>query len=347
MKPTIAIAMSGGIDSLVSAYILKEAGHPIFGVHFITGFETSPAQKGGEPLSDLSRQLGISIHTIDLTIPFRQHVVEYFVRTYREGKTPNPCLVCNPVIKFGELFNAANRLGADRLATGHYARVIRGNDGRFRLFKGLDHRKDQSYFLAFLSQCQLLTACFPLGHMHKTDVKAFAKEKGLVPTARSESQDVCFIHEKAYGDFLETYGGLTPEPGPVVTLHGETVGRHNGLHMFTVGQRRGINCPSSEPYYVIRLEPLSNTLVVGRKQDLEADRCFVTRTHWIASPPDFPLAVDVRLRYRHQAVPATLLDQGPDQVMVQFRSPQQAPTPGQGAVFYVDDEVLGSGIISL
>lgn len=346
MKPTVAIAMSGGIDSLTSAYILKEAGNPVFGIHFFTGFETHGSRGNDSPLHELGRQLGISIHTVDLSREFRREVVDYFIRTYREGKTPNPCLMCNRRVKFGELLVAAKKLGADILATGHYARVTQGDDDRYRLLRGLDHRKDQSYFLGFLSQRQLSQACFPLGEMTKEETKILAGEKGLSPITRSESQDVCFIREKDYGVFLEKHGGMTPKPGPIVTLDGKIIGRHSGLHRFTVGQRRGINCPSSEPFYVLRLDTDTNALVVGRKSDLAESFCIVDELNWIGTPPDFPLTIDVRLRYRHRAVPATVIQHGIGKVKVQFLSPQEAATPGQGAVFYREDRVVGAGIIA-
>ena len=346
MKPVTAIAMSGGIDSLVSASILKETGRNVFGIHFTTGFEVPRLRAEHDPVHELGDQLGISIRTVDLSAMFRREVVGYFIRTYRDGKTPNPCLVCNPVIKFGALLTAAEETGAEVLATGHYARVVQGGDGRYQLLKGLDRRKDQSYFLGFLSQHQLSRACFPLGEMTKEETRAYAEKKGLKPVTRSESQDVCFVRENSYSEFLEKYGGIRPASGPIVTLDGEIVGHHSGLHMFTVGQRRGINCPSSEPFYVIRLETDTNTLVVGRKPDLSSESCVVEQLNWLDSPVEFPLEADVRLRYRHRAVPATVLPHGPGKAEVRFSSPQNAATPGQGAVFYMEDRVVGAGIIA-
>jgi len=346
MKPVVAIAMSGGIDSLVSACLLKEKGLSVFGIHFTNGFEPRDAAPPAAIVSNLSAQVGFPVHLVDLGDVFRSAVVDYFIQSYCEGITPNPCLVCNPVVKFDALYRAAEKLGADLLATGHYARVVPDSQDRFRLLKGVDRVKDQSYFLSFLSQDQLSRARFPLGDLTKSEVRVLAENRGLVPTSAQESQDVCFIQEKRYADFLSNYAGLPPHPGPVVTIDGKTVGRHNGLHRFTVGQRRGINCPSSEPYYVVRLMPRANTLIVGRKQDLETKNCIVKQCHWIGPAPQMPLSVEVRLRYRHRAVPATVSATGDGTLTVDFSVPQKAPTPGQGAVFYMEDEVLGAGIIS-
>jgi tRNA-specific 2-thiouridylase len=346
MKPVVAIAMSGGIDSLVSASLLKNEGFPVFGIHFTTGFESAGAESRASTISKLSEQVGFPVHVVDLSHEFRTVVVDYFIRAYREGTTPNPCLVCNPAIKFDRLFESARELGANRLATGHYARVMRDAGGVFHLLKGLDPKKDQSYFLSFLSQEQLSRAIFPLGELSKSDVRRLADQKGLSPVSEDESQDVCFIQEKRYTDFLIKYAGVDPEPGPVVTTGGDTVGRHDGLHRFTVGQRRGINCPSIEPYYVVRLIPKTNTLVVGRKHELESESCIVDSPRWIGARPELPLTMSVRLRYRHRAVPATVSEGRDGKLTVSFQTPQNAPTPGQGAVFYIENEVLGAGIIS-
>lgn len=345
MKPTVAIAMSGGIDSLVSAYLLKEEGYRVFGVHFTTGFERQHPDESGVSMADLASQVGIDVHTLDFHDLFRRSVVDYFIQTYRKGNTPNPCLICNPVVKFGELLRIARGMGADLLATGHYARVLRDDSAQPRLLKGVDGRKDQSYFLGFLTREQLSRACFPLGSWTKKEVTSFGEDKGLVPLSRAESQDICFIREGNYGEFLLKFGGICPAPGPIVTLEGEVIGEHRGLHMFTVGQRRGINCPSSEPYYVVRLDTKKNSLVVGRERDLASDNCQVDHLNWIGPPPEKPFVSKVRLRYRHQAVQSRITPIGSGKAKVDFSAPQKAPTPGQGAVFYVKDEVLGAGII--
>ncbi|GBC61086.1 tRNA 2-thiouridine(34) synthase MnmA [Desulfonema ishimotonii] len=342
MKPLTAIALSGGIDSLVAAHLLKVKGHRLIGIHFTTGYETvSPDQ-----VRDIARQLGIPVKIMDCSAAFRSCVVDYFIDTYRRGQTPNPCMICNPAIKFGTVADFARTLGADRLATGHYARVRRDekDTGRCRLLKGADRKKDQSYFLAFLNQAQLAAASFPLGEMTKSEVRQLAAEAGLTPTEGRESQDICFIPD-SYGDFLVRQGGVIPRPGPIADISGRQIGEHKGLHLFTVGQRRGINCPASEPYYVVRTDVRHNRLIVGLKQDLLCPECRVSRINWIAPQPDGPIRAEVRIRYRHKAVPAEIIPQEDQTAVVRFEKPESAVTPGQGAVFYREDEVLGGGLI--
>ena len=316
----------------------------MFCLHFLTGYE-KPAESGSEGITALGRQLDLPVVVIDLRAPFKAMVVDYFTAAYRNGETPNPCLVCNPAIKFGALLDEARRLGASCLATGHYARVEQGKAGRYRLRRGVDESKDQSYFLSRLTQDQLARACFPLGTLTKAKVKALAAEKGLQPLNVQESQDVCFVRETGYADFLIQTTGLCPQPGDIVDTAGHRVGTHSGLHQYTVGQRRGINCPASQAYYVVRIDTVHNRLVVGFKDELVADGCRITAVNWIAGVPDGPIQADTRIRYRHTAVPSTVSPVGHDGAVVRFDQPQDAVTPGQGAVFYLGDEVLGGGWI--
>jgi len=344
MTGPIAIALSGGIDSLVAAYLIKKQGREIFGLHFLTGFE-----KPGDPvptqIQALFQPLDIPVQVVDLKAPFRKAVVDYFAAAYQNGETPNPCLVCNPTIKFGVLLQKARHLGATHLATGHYARVETDVAGRYRLLKGVDDGKDQSYFLARLTRDQLARACFPLGSWTKDQVRALAAGKGLVPVARSESQDVCFVRDASYADFLVQTVGMVPKPGEIVDTRGRRVGTHEGLHRYTIGQRRGINCPASRPYYVIRIDIRRNRLVVGFKEDRYTSRCRVRNINWIADAPDGPLAVDTRIRYRHRAAASTVTPDKRGEAMVRFEQPQSSVTPGQGAVFYRGEEVIGGGWI--
>jgi len=340
MSDTTAIAVSGGIDSLTAAFLLKEQGHKLIGIHFITGYECSDSRH----IEAVGDQIGIRIETIDCSRMFQSQVVDYFIQTYKAGQTPNPCLVCNPHIKFGAVLDAARKSGASRLATGHYARAEQDKTGRFRLLMGTDQKKDQSYFLAFLSQKQLSSALFPLGNMTKSDVRTLAAENGLCPIAKKESQDVCFIREGNYAEFLARHG-IAPTPGPIENTDGKLLGTHNGLHLFTVGQRRGINCPASEPYYVVRIDVVQNRLTVGFKKDLLCSECRVTGINWICQEPEKPISVFTRLRYRHKAVASELFPIDRHTAVVRFEEPQSAVTPGQGAVFYEGDEVLGGGWI--
>jgi tRNA-specific 2-thiouridylase len=353
MKPTIAVAISGGVDSMIAAYLLKEQGYRVIGIHFVTGFETDDLirQSSKGPVSgriaDIGKQLGTAIELLDCRAEFRQTVVNYFIRTYLAGQTPNPCMACNPIIKFGAVLSFARELGAERLATGHYARIKKDRGGKPRLFKGIDIKKDQSYFLARLTRQQLSRACFPLGGLSKSAVKQLAKEKGLHPLARKESQDVCFIKDGAYGEFLSKQTGFKSEPGFIVNAAGKILGQHQGLHLFTIGQRRGINCPAAEPYYVLQLDRERNRLVVGSKSALLVSKCRVTDINWIQDDPDKPIKIQIRVRYRHKEVAGTLFPADTHAAEIRFESPQTAITPGQAAVFYKKDEVLGGGWIDI
>jgi tRNA-specific 2-thiouridylase len=317
MKQKTAVAISGGVDSLMTACLLKEQGHQVIGIHFITGFESAACfTKGSQaqnrhPILDIGRQLGIPVEIVDISSEFQGKVVDYFTQTYQRGETPNPCMRCNPTIKF----------------------------------KGLDRHKDQSYFLARLTADQLAGALFPLGTMQKTEVKNMAAQRGLQPVTRGESQDVCFIKGNAYGDFLNSQKGFHSKPGIIEDLNGNTVGRHDGLHLFTIGQRRGINCPAPEPYYVIRMDLKRNRLVVGSKKDLLSSECKVVDINWIGTVPGSPLELHTRVRYRSREVAATVIPENQHSAIVRFKEPQEAITPGQGAVFYKGDEILGGGWI--
>ena len=352
MKPKTAVAISGGVDSLMAACLLKEQGQDVVGIHFITGFETAQSyapkpQTANRPnILDIGKQLGIPIEVIDIRIEFQEKIVDYFTQTYKTGQTPNPCMRCNPIIKFGRIQSHARRLGAQKLATGHYARIIEDSSGNFHLFKGLDNRKDQSYFLARLTQRQLENASLPLGEFEKSAVKKMVSQRGLRPVTREESQDVCFIKNTSYGEFLGTQKGFQSKPGLIENVNGQVIGEHSGLHLYTIGQRRGINCPAAAPYYVIRLDTERNCLIVGSKQDLMSSECKVVEINWIGKAPSLPIDVDTRVRYRSKETASKIFPQGKSTALVRFKNPQAALTPGQGAVFYRGDEILGGGWIS-
>lgn len=345
MKKVVAILLSGGIDSLTAGYLLKQNGIPLVGIHFLSGYEAH-SRSGPGAIRVMADQIGIPVQIADCRHEFEQKVVRYFARAYRRGETPNPCLICNPAIKFGTLFSEAQKLGADRIATGHYARIRQTAAGDFQLLKGIDRHKDQSYFLAFLTQFQLKRAVFPLGEMTKPDVKKLAREKRFEPLFKDESQDVCFIRGQRYADFLEKRMQLEARPGEIVDVAGNHIGEHAGLHRFTIGQRRGINCPAKKPYYVVRLEPQANRLVVGFKADLFSRNCRLRDINWPQSPPGRPIQVMARVRYRSKAAAATFFPETLKTGLLTFDTPQEALTPGQGAVLYQEDIVFGAGWIT-
>ncbi len=337
----VAVALSGGVDSLVAAALLKRRFKRVIGLHFETGFEAPETAEA--VVAHLRAVLDIDVHRIDLRDSFRCRVVDPFLRTYLLGKTPNPCLICNAEIKYGVLLSEARKRGASVLATGHYARICRDDVGRVHLYKGRDSLKDQSYFLSRIPADALGQALFPLGNLTKEKVRKLSERYGLVPFHREESQDVCFIRGMHYGEFLVRQTGIVPERGRIVDASGRVIGEHDGVWGFTVGQRRGLRCPASEPYYVLRLEPAANRVVVGTKADLLMRGCTVREINWIEPPPRTPIDVQVKLRYRHTAIDARLMTGDP--AVLEFRRPHPAVTPGQGAVFYEGDRVLGGGWI--
>jgi tRNA-uridine 2-sulfurtransferase len=343
--PVVAVALSGGVDSLVAGYLIKQAHKNVFGIHFITGFEKIPTD-----VNALERQLGFPVHTIDLSQVFGQEVVAYFMNTYLEGRTPNPCVICNQKIKFGALLDEARALGADALATGHYATIVNPlsfpdrNISTSWLEKGADPLKDQSYFLSMLSADQLEQILLPLAGFSKSQVKAVAKKNNLMPTTSGESQDICFVQETSFSQFIIDKKGILPKPGNIKDLTGKIVGTHKGLHAFTVGQRRGIDCPASEPYYVRQIDLAANTLVVCFKQDLAASKMQVDEIVWNYFESKEIVTMTTKIRYSHKGAPSQLKRNGASGQVI-FDAPQLAVTPGQTAVFYQGNRVLGAGII--
>jgi len=330
--------MSGGIDSLVAAHLLKKEGHEIFGIHFKTGFE-----KNKIDFSSIQDKFDIEIHTVDLSQEFNRSVVNYFLDTYTDGKTPNPCILCNKTIKFGALLDAAELFGAKKIATGHYVRTRNGENGIY-LIKGMDHDKDQSYFLSMLSQEQLKKALFPLGEMTKAMVRKIAEQNNLVPIEKKESQDICFINGPSFSDFIVSRLNITPIPGDIVLSDNRVIGRHRGLHCYTLGQRRGLNCPGPEPYYVKKIDILTNTLTLGVKKELYTKEVVLTNLNWMTAPFTSKEKVVTKIRYSHKGASSELIQKN-SLITLLFDEPQFAVTPGQIAVFYQKEQVLGSGII--
>jgi tRNA-specific 2-thiouridylase len=342
---TLAVAVSGGVDSMMTTVLLKERGHRVLALHMILRPDDPP--EPGSHIVRLAARIGVPLHVVDLRRAFQRQVIKPFLLAYRLGKTPNPCVICNPTIKFSLLWDKAAELGAKMLATGHYARVV--YDESFdilRLFRARDRSKDQSYFLYKLQQSQLARSLFPLGDSLKSEVKQLAAKVGMSEYYRQESQEICFVSHKDYRSFLEEHlGPDLPGPGPVVDLQGRQLGEHRGIHRYTIGQRRGISIPSSAPYYVVQLDSETNTVRVGRKSDLNHRKLLVREVNWMSgTPPTSETKALVQVRSRHREAAALLTVDG-NNTVVTFSKPQEAITPGQSAVFYANQEVLGGGII--
>ncbi|MBU2489178.1 MAG: tRNA 2-thiouridine(34) synthase MnmA [Proteobacteria bacterium] len=336
----IAVAMSGGADSMAAALLLSREGHQVMGLHFLT----TPGAPVPPELLQAARALSIPLEVADLSQGFDRHVIHSFAWAWRRGMTPNPCMACNRHVKFGLLAETARRLGCSALATGHYARLSDAPNGP-RLFKGEDETRDQSYFLARVRRQDLGFVRFPLARLRKTRVKEILEKEGLLGLTKPESRETCFAPEGDYPAFLERLWGGPLPPGDIVDPTGRVLGRHAGIHRYTPGQRRGLGCPDAEPWYVTAVDAENNRILVGRDQDLFRREVRVRDVSWLCAPPKGPLEVAARLRYRQQEAPALLTPLDPEDVVLEFAEPQRAPAPGQGAVFFLGDRVLGGGYI--
>lgn len=338
----MAVAMSGGVDSSVTAALLKQQGHMVRGVFMAFGQPGLDAQI--ERVGKVADALAVELTVVDVAEVFRSTVLDYFRASYLAGRTPNPCIVCNPNVKFGRLLAAAREMGCAAMATGHYARLDRLGD-RVRLLKGLDPNKDQSYFLHRLGQDQLAALLFPLGGFTKTQVRELAAGFGIAGVHGSESQDVCFLQGTTVAAFLEAAGTM-PGGGEIVDGGGRVLGRHQGIHRYTIGQRRGLGLPDATPYYVVAIDGDRNRLVVGKNEELWREMLSLRSVKWVAGgPPSLPARLIVKIRYRHEGAPALVAPGQGERVAVRFDAPQRAVTPGQFAVFYDGDEVVGGGEI--
>lgn len=338
-KGKVAVALSGGLDSSVTALLLKEAGYEVIGTHmclwdFLDSFQRQAEQ--------VCRILGIPFYGVDLQKEFERYVIDYFCQEYKKGRTPNPCIACNQYIKFGLLLDKALSLGADYLATGHYARIEK-SDNSYHLLKAKDASKDQSYFLYTLNQGRLSSLLFPLGSYTKAEVKRIAKQRGL-PTAIKSSQDLCFISQKNYHAFLSQRFSSTP--GDITDTQGTILGHHQGIAFYTIGQRHGLGLASGKPLYVTRIDTQNNRVVLDNVRELYSRKVTAKNLSWVAGKlPSEPIAITAKIRYKSKEAEATLFLEA-DSADIRFSQPQWAVTPGQAIVFYKGGEVLGGSTIS-
>jgi len=351
--PLVVVAMSGGVDSSVAAALLVEQGYPVVGMMLRlwseTGFENENRCCTPDAMAQarkVASQLGIPFYAVDGRERFRKQVVESFLEGYRLGVTPNPCMVCNRKIRWGYLMDQARSLGAEYLATGHYARLRHFPNGKVQLLCGQDELKDQSYILSMLNQEQLVHSLFPIGDYKKPEVRELARRFGLPVAERAESQDLCFLAGHDYRQFLSRNKSDILIPGPIVNKHDEIIGDHKGLAFYTIGQRKGIKVSSSKPMYVISKKVKQNKLVVGPKEELGLDEMDVTDINWLLDEgPKNIDRVKVKIRYKADFAWAALETHGTKSIHVRFEKQMRDITPGQIAVFYNDEVVLGAGII--
>lgn len=336
----VAVALSGGTDSAVAAVLLRRAGYQVTGV-YMQLWDSAEAQQQRERVGEVCEVLGLPVVALDLRTKFTRDVVDYFAREYSLGRTPNPCVVCNRQVKFTSLCKAAESLATRWIATGHYVRVRHQTNGH-HLFKAEDGNKDQSYFLYSLSQGLLSHCLFPLGHYHKSEVEYLAAQHGL--PALHASQDLCFVSQENYREFLRRQRGTSP--GELVDTHGRVLGHHQGIELYTVGQRRGLGLSSEQPMYVVRIEPERRRVVLGTEADLWSRRLEAYEVHWLSpEAPTEPQHFTVRMRHTAPCAQAVVTPRRKNGADIRFAEPQRAVTPGQAIVFYHGEEVVGGGTI--
>ncbi|MEN9204407.1 MAG: tRNA 2-thiouridine(34) synthase MnmA [Thermostichales cyanobacterium DRC_bins_46] len=345
-RPRIVVGLSGGVDSSTAAALLVEQGYEVIGVTlWLMKGKGQCCSEGMIDAAAICEQLGIPHRIVDSREVFTANIVNYLVSGYQDGITPLPCSQCNRTVKFAPLIDYAyQEFGIPWIATGHYARVVQEGN-RYQLLRARDRHKDQSYFLYDLTQEQLAHVVFPLGELSKDETRAHAQRLGLSTADKPESQDLCLIEAHgSMGQFLDQY--LPPRPGEIVDSQGRVLGYHQGIHHYTVGQRKGLGIAAPHPLYVLRLDPAMNRVVVGERGEALSAEATVCRVNWVSIPePDHPIPAQVQVRYRSEAVPVTVIPLPEQRARLVFAEPQFAITPGQAAVWYDGERLLGGGIL--
>jgi len=353
-RKRVLLGMSGGVDSSVAGYLLREQGYDVIGVTMKVWPQDCISRAedkccGPQAVADaraVAHSLGIPHYVVDEADQFERTVIDYFTSEYQAGRTPNPCVMCNEKLKFGNLWGKAEALGCDYIATGHYA-IIEHHRDRALLRKGVDPRKDQSYFLFSLRQPQLRHALTPLGTMRKPEIRKIARSLGLKVADKIDSQEICFVPGNDYKAFLRSHLGENEfHRGEIYDVEGNFVGEHDGIELFTIGQRKGLPGGSAGPRYVVDLDAQTNRVIVGDVEDLVCDEFEIDRTNWIARElPDEDVDATVKIRYSHPGTPATVTSLENHRARIRLHEPQRAITPGQAAVIYDGDVVIGGGWI--
>lgn len=349
----VIIGMSGGVDSSVAAWLLKEQGWDVIGVTMKLWPQDCMSRAedkccGPQAIADarsVAHALGVPHYVVDEAVPFERLVIDYFAEEYKAGRTPNPCIMCNERVKFGNLREKAAALGADFIATGHYAIVEHPEGAAPVLRKGLDPRKDQSYFLFSLNNDQLARSLFPLGKLTKPEIRDIARKLGLKVADKEDSQEICFVPGKDYKAFLRSRGE-TFQPGGFYDLQGNHLGDHDGIEFFTIGQRKGLPGGGGTPRYVIDIDAATGRVILGGEEDLLCEEFTVGRVNWHETPPSTARAISVKVRHGHAGDPAEVIAGPDDTATVRPLEPLRAVTPGQAAVFYDGDRIIGGGWIS-
>jgi tRNA-uridine 2-sulfurtransferase len=346
----VVVGLSGGVDSSVAAATLHHQGYEVIGLTlWLMKGKGQCCSEGMVDAARLCEELAIPHHIVDSRDVFQEHIIDYVVNGYEAGVTPLPCSQCNRTVKFSPMLNYAQQeLGTDKIATGHYARIQYDEySDRYQLLRAIDHNKDQSYFLYDLTQELLAGSVFPLGNQTKEETRRLAAEFGLATAEKPESQDLCLV--EAHGSmqtFLDRY--INQKEGDIVDMAGNILGKHTGIHHYTIGQRRGLGIAAPEPLYVVKLDAVMNRVVVGDRHQGGKLECTASRMNWVSIPePTTPISAEVKIRYRSQSVPAQIIPLGDARIKIVFESHQFGVTPGQAAVLYNGDLVLGGGIIEM